>query len=154
MPTPALLAGYRRFRAEVWPERRALFERLASEGQQPPALVIACSDSRVDPAMIFGTAPGTLFIVRNVAALVPPYAPDTAYHGTSAAIEYAVTVLNVPDVIVLGHGMCGGIAAGGTGRVHRAVDRTGPSRRRARARLHAGRGGAGCVRARGDQALA
>jgi carbonic anhydrase len=111
MPTPALLAGYRRFRAEVWPERRALFERLARERQQPPALVIACSDSRVDPAMIFGTAPGTLFIVRNVAALVPPFAPDDAYHGTSAAIEYAITVLEVPDVVVLGHGMCGGIAA-------------------------------------------
>ncbi len=111
MPTPELLAGYHRFRASVWPERRALFERLASEGQQPPALVIACSDSRVDPAMIFGTAPGTLFIVRNVAALVPPYGPDSAYHGTSAAIEYAVTVLEVANVIVLGHAMCGGIVA-------------------------------------------
>ena len=106
-----LLDGYRRFRAESWPERRALFERLARDGQRPRALVIACSDSRTDPGMVFDAGPGELFTVRNVAALVPPFERDGAYHGTSAAIEFAVTVLEVPQVIVLGHAMCGGIRA-------------------------------------------
>ncbi|MCI0754191.1 carbonic anhydrase [Teichococcus vastitatis] len=106
-----LFAGYQRFRAEVWPERRKLFEALARDGQSPRALVIACSDSRVDPAMVFNAAPGELFIVRNVANLVPPYKPDGDYHGTSAAIEFAVCVLEVPRIIVLGHAMCGGVRA-------------------------------------------
>jgi carbonic anhydrase len=105
-----LIAGYRAFRESVWPERRALFERLA-RGQNPRALVVACSDSRVDPTMIFNAAPGELFVVRNVAALVPPYAPDAAAHGTSAALEFGITVLEVRDLIVLGHGMCGGVRA-------------------------------------------
>ncbi len=104
-----LLDGYRRFRDGVWPERRALYQRLAREGQKPGALVIACSDSRVDPAVIFGAGPGEMFTVRNVANLVPPYHPDGDYHGTSAAIEFAVRSLLVPHVIVLGHAMCGGI---------------------------------------------
>ena len=106
-----LIDGYRRFRATTWPGRRALFDRLATEGQSPRALVIACADSRVDPAMIFDAAPGELFVIRNVANLVPPYQPDSAYHGTSAALEFAVTGLQVPDIIVLGHAMCGGIQA-------------------------------------------
>ncbi len=106
-----LLEGYRDFRENVWPERRARFEDLAARGQRPRAMVIACSDSRVDPAMIFGVGPGELFVVRNVANLVPPYAPDSSYHGTSAALEFGVTVLEVADLIVLGHGMCGGIRA-------------------------------------------
>jgi carbonic anhydrase len=106
-----LLEGYRRFRAESWPARRALFERLAREGQRPVALVIACSDSRTDPGMVFDAGPGEIFTIRNVAALVPPYERDDAFHGTSAAIEFAVTVLEVPQVIVLGHAMCGGIRA-------------------------------------------
>lgn len=106
-----LLAGYRTFRSTVWPEHRARFEQLAAQGQRPRGMVIACSDSRVDPAMIFGAGPGELFIVRNVANLIPPYAPDAAYHGTSAALEFGVTVLEVADLIVLGHGMCGGIRA-------------------------------------------
>jgi carbonic anhydrase len=104
-----LIAGYRRFRATQWPERRAVFEQLADQGQSPRAMVIACSDSRVDPTMIFGAEPGELFILRNVANLVPPYAPDTAFHATSAALEFAVRVLEVPDLIVMGHAMCGGI---------------------------------------------
>src|SRR5690349_637650 len=104
-----LIEGYRRFRANAWLDRRRLFETLAVEGQAPRALVIACADSRVDPAMIFDAAPGELFIVRNVANLVPPYAPDAAYHGTSAAIEFAVCVLEVQDIVVLGHANCGGI---------------------------------------------
>ncbi|MGC8469956.1 MAG: carbonic anhydrase [Acetobacteraceae bacterium] len=107
----ALLEGYRRFRASVWPERRDLFETLARDGQAPRALVIACADSRVDPAMIFAAAPGEIFTIRNVASLVPPYQPDGAYHGTSAALEFGVRVLEVRDIIVMGHGMCGGIRA-------------------------------------------
>lgn len=104
-----LIDGYRHFRAEQWPERRAIFERLAHVGQSPRAMVIACSDSRVDPTMIFSAEPGELFILRNVANLVPPYEPDTAFHATSAALEFAVRVLEVTDLIVMGHAMCGGI---------------------------------------------
>jgi carbonic anhydrase len=106
-----LIEGYRRFRATEWPERRALFERLATQGQRPRALVIACSDSRTDPTMVFGAAPGELFVIRNVANLVPPFEPDSAYHGTSAALEFGVRALEVPQIIVLGHAMCGGIGA-------------------------------------------
>ena len=104
-----LLAGYRRFRDAAWPERRRLFEALAEQGQQPRVMVIACADSRVDPGMIFDAGPGELFIVRNIAALVPPYAPDSAWHGTSAAVEFGVRVLQVRDLVVLGHGLCGGV---------------------------------------------
>ena len=106
-----LIDGYARFRAGAWPERRALFARLAAEGQRPRAMVIACSDSRVDPAMIFDMGPGELFVVRNVANLVPPYQPDGAYHGTSAALEFGVCNLGVEDLIVMGHGLCGGVQA-------------------------------------------
>ena len=106
-----LIEGYRRFRSGGWPERRAVFERLADQGQSPRALVIACADSRVDPAMIFDAGPGELFVIRNVANLVPPFAPDEAYHGTSAALEFAVRGLAVPDIIVMGHAMCGGVHA-------------------------------------------
>jgi carbonic anhydrase len=104
-----LIDGYRRFRVGQWPERRAVFEHLAAGGQSPRAMVIACSDSRVDPTMIFNAEPGKLFILRNVANLVPPYAPDSALHATSAALEFAIRVLEVPDLIVMGHAMCGGI---------------------------------------------
>ena len=106
-----LLDGYKRFRAEGWPERRATFEALSDNGQRPQVLVIACVDSRVDPAVIFDTAPGQLLTIRNVANLVPPYAPDAAYHGTSAALEFGVRVLEIPHVVVLGHGQCGGVRA-------------------------------------------
>ena len=107
----ALIAGYRRFRQQGWPSRRRLFETLAENGQSPRALVIACGDSRVDPAMIFDAAPGEIFTIRNVANLIPPCQPDGAYHGTSAALEFAVTVLQVGDIIVVGHGLCGGVRA-------------------------------------------
>jgi carbonic anhydrase len=107
----ALLAGYQRFRKNRWPEQRDRFEALAEKGQEPRALVLACIDSRVDPAMIFDTAPGETLTVRNVANLVPPYAPDTAYHGTSAALEFGVRILKVPHLMVLGHGLCGGVRA-------------------------------------------
>jgi carbonic anhydrase len=106
-----LIEGYRRFRAETWPEARARFEELAASGQRPHTLVIACSDSRVDPAVIFGAGPGELFVIRNVANLVPPFAPDSAYHGTSAALEFGVRVLQVSQILVMGHAMCGGVAA-------------------------------------------
>jgi carbonic anhydrase len=106
-----LIEGYRRFRATQWPERRASFEALAQHGQSPRAMVIACSDSRVDPAMIFASGPGELFVIRNVANLVPPYAPDGEPHATSAALEFAIRILEVPDLIVMGHAMCGGIRA-------------------------------------------
>jgi carbonic anhydrase len=106
-----LLSGYRRFRRDRWPERRRQFEILADTGQQPRALVVSCADSRVDPAMIFDAGPGELFIVRNVANLVPPFAPDGAHHGTSAAVEFAIRILQVPQILVMGHGLCGGVRA-------------------------------------------
>jgi carbonic anhydrase len=106
-----LLDGYARFRAKNWPERRKAFESLANNGQSPKALVVACIDSRVDPAMIFDAAPGEMLTLRNVANLVPPYAPDAAYHGTSAALEFGLCVLEVPHIIVLGHGLCAGVRA-------------------------------------------
>lgn len=106
-----LLEGYRRFRRDGWPDRRRLFETLAEQGQHPRALVLCCADSRVDPAMIFDAGPGELFIVRNVANLVPSYAPDDRHHGTSAAIEFGVRALAVPDLMVMGHGLCGGVRA-------------------------------------------
>ncbi|MCA7119753.1 MAG: carbonic anhydrase [Acidibrevibacterium sp.] len=107
----ALIAGYHRFRQSGWPEHRRRFSTLATEGQSPRAMVIACSDSRVDPSMIFDAAPGEIFTVRNIAALVPPYAPDDKHHGTSAALEFGVRVLRVSELIVLGHAMCGGVNA-------------------------------------------
>lgn len=106
-----LLEGYRRFRAQTWARERTRFEALAARGQRPRALVVACSDSRADPQMIFDAAPGELFVVRNVANLVPPYSPDSAYHGTSAALEFGIRALGIPDVIVIGHALCGGIRA-------------------------------------------
>jgi carbonic anhydrase len=107
----SLLAGYRRFRAAGWPEHRQIFQRLAEQGQKPAAMVVACVDSRVDPAVIFDVAPGQLLTVRNVANLVPPYEPDARYHGTSAALEFGICVLEIPDLVVLGHGQCGGVKA-------------------------------------------
>ena len=106
-----LISGYRRFRENQWPERRITFQELARDGQSPRTMVVACCDSRIDPSMIFGAAPGELFVVRNVANLVPPYAPDGRFHATSAALEFAVCVLEVDNLIVMGHAMCGGIRA-------------------------------------------
>lgn len=106
-----LIEGYRTFRAEVWPAARARYETLSLAGQRPHTLVIACSDSRVDPATVFNAGPGELFVVRNVAGLIPPYKPDSEYHGTSAALEFAVRVLKVERIVVLGHAQCGGVQA-------------------------------------------
>ncbi len=106
-----LLAGFQVFRATYFGQRPELFQDLVKRGQRPKVLVIACSDSRVDPALLLNAEPGELFVVRNVANLVPPHQPDEHYHGTSAAIEFAVRDLEVGHVIVLGHSGCGGIQA-------------------------------------------
>lgn len=105
-----LLEGYRRFRAQDWAKQRARWDELA-DGQSPATLVIACSDSRVDPAQIFDVSPGEIFVVRNVANLVPPYENDTSRHGVSAAVEFAVTQIPVREIVVLGHEFCGGCKA-------------------------------------------
>jgi carbonic anhydrase len=111
----ALLDGYRRFRETGWRRERERWSELA-EGQSPKVMVIACSDSRVDPAQIFDVRPGEIFAVRNVANLVPPFETGGGHHGVSAALEFAVTQLQVKEVIVLGHGFCGGCAAALTGQ--------------------------------------
>ncbi len=106
-----LLEGYERFRNGYWQEHKDRYTTLARDGQAPAALVIACADSRVAPEMIFDCAPGEIFVVRNVSALVPPYAPDGKQHGTSAAVEFAVNALRVRSIVVLGHSRCGGVRA-------------------------------------------
>jgi carbonic anhydrase len=107
-----LIAGYRKFRSETWPAERQRYEQLAHWGQSPETMILACSDSRVDPQTIFGAVPGELFVLRNVAALAPPYEPDSpGYHGTSAALEFGVRVLKVRRLVVLGHAQCGGVRA-------------------------------------------
>ena len=115
-----LLEGYRRFRANRFETARERWQQLA-EGQAPRAVVIACSDSRADPATIFDTNPGEIFVVRNVANLVPPFETGGGRHGVSAALEFAVTQLNVPEILVMGHERCGGIAAALTGIFHGAA---------------------------------
>jgi carbonic anhydrase len=114
-----LLEGYRRFRTAGWAAQRERWAEL-SDGQSPKVMVIACSDSRVDPAQIFDARPGEMFVVRNVGALVPPFERDSAYHGVSAALEFAVTQLQVEELVVMGHGMCGGCAAALTGEFDKA----------------------------------
>ena len=109
-PLPAYLQQrYQGWRATTYAENHTWYERLAAEGQRPRAMVISCCDSRVNVTSIFGADQGEFFIHRNIANLVPPYAPDGDYHGTSAAVEYAVTVLNVAHLIVMGHSQCGGV---------------------------------------------
>ena len=110
-----LIEGYRRFREDRWPKERERWSELA-EGQSPKVMVLACSDSRVDPAEIFDTRPGEIFVVRNVANLAPPYETTKGYHGVSAALEFAVTQLEVDEILVLGHGSCGGCGAALTGQ--------------------------------------
>lgn len=105
-----LLAGYGRFRTTGYPQQRARYDALR-DGQAPKTMIIACSDSRVDPALIFDVGPGEVFVVRNVANLVPPYETGGGRHGVSAALEFAVTQLEVEDIVVMGHGGCGGVAA-------------------------------------------
>jgi carbonic anhydrase len=113
MALERLLTGFADFRLGYYRDHLDLFERLASEGQSPKILIIGCADARVDPGILTQTKPGDIFTVRNVAALVPPaqLPPDHRHHGTSAAIEFAVRGLEVEHVVVLGHALCGGIAA-------------------------------------------
>ena len=106
-----LIEGYRKFRSAYYEENHDLFKTLASQGQSPKALLIGCSDSRVDPAVIFWAQPGDMFVLRNVANIVPPYAPDNNLHGSSAAIEFAVRSLKVEHILVMGHSGCGGVQA-------------------------------------------
>ena len=106
-----LIEGYRRFHQKYFVENADTYRQL-STGQSPRIAMIACSDSRVDPAILTDAQPGELFVIRNVANLVPPYQPDTStYHGTSAALEFAVTILGVQHVIIFGHSKCAGIRA-------------------------------------------
>jgi carbonic anhydrase len=112
-----LIAGYRRFRQTGWTPHRERWNTLR-EGQQPEVMVIACSDSRVDPTQIFDVDPGEIFVVRNVAALVPPFETTPGHHGVSAALEFAVQVLEVKEIVVMGHGMCGGCKAALTQELH------------------------------------
>ena len=106
-----LLKGYRRFRDGTYPRQRARYEETAIEGQNPQVMLIGCSDSRVDPAVIFDVDPGDIFVVRNVAALVPPFETTPGLHGVSAAVEFAVQMLEVKQIVVMGHGRCGGCQA-------------------------------------------
>ncbi len=105
-----LVEGYQAFRAGDYNSQKALYEKLGTHGQNPDIMLIACADSRVDPTDIFDAYPGEMFVARNVANIVPPSGNDEAYHGTLAAIEYAVTVLEVDVIVVMGHESCGGIA--------------------------------------------
>ena len=109
-----LIGGYHRFHESGYARQRSRWAELR-EGQSPRVMVIACSDSRVDPAQIFDTSPGEIFVVRNVANLVPPFELDGKRHGVSAALEFAVTQLEVSEIVVLGHGSCGGVKAALTG---------------------------------------
>ena len=108
----SLIEGYQKFRENHFRHEDSTFRELVRQGQQPKALVVACSDSRVDPALVLNCQPGDLFVVRNVANLVPPYeSDDQSYHGTSAALEFGVSVLNIQEIIIFGHTQCGGIQA-------------------------------------------
>lgn len=107
----SLLEGYSKFKKGRFASESARYKKLADEGQTPECMVISCCDSRAAPETIFNSAPGEIFVVRNVANLVPPYSPDGEYHSTSAALEFAVQVLKVKHIVVLGHGRCGGIKA-------------------------------------------
>ena len=113
-----LLKGYRRFREEGYPRQKARFDKLTAEGQSPKLMIIGCSDSRVDPAQIFDVDPGEIFVVRNVAALVPPFEKSPGQHGVSAALEFAVQFLKVRQIVVMGHGRCGGCQAALTQDLH------------------------------------
>lgn len=106
-----LIAGFGRFRQQHFENHDSLYQQLVKQGQTPKILVVACCDSRVDPALVFECDPGDLFVIRNVANLVPPLEDHHGHHGTTAAIEYGVNVLGVKHIIVLGHAHCGGINA-------------------------------------------
>jgi len=117
-----LLAGFKGFRAQYYDQRPELFESL-KKGQSPKVLMIACSDSRIDPGFLTRSEPGELFVVRNVANIVPPYEPDERHHGTSAALEFAVRDLGVRHIVILGHSQCGGIRGLAGGLADQPSDR-------------------------------
>jgi carbonic anhydrase len=106
-----LLDGYANFMSGRYVRERDRYKDLASKGQRPTTLMIACCDSRAAPELIFDSGPGELFVLRNVANLVPPYQPDGGQHGTSAAIEFSIKGLEIANIVVMGHGRCGGIHA-------------------------------------------
>ena len=106
-----LLEGYRTFASNRLPTEQTRYRELSERGQSPAVMVIGCCDSRVSPEVIFDAGPGELFVVRNIANLVPVYQPDGGAHGVSAALEFAVSVLKVKHIVVLGHAQCGGIRA-------------------------------------------
>jgi carbonic anhydrase len=106
-----LLEGYRTFRTQRLPTEQSRYRELSERGQSPEVMVIGCCDSRVSPEVIFDAKPGELFVVRNIANLVPIYQPDGGAHGVSAALEYAVQILRIKHLVVLGHAQCGGIRA-------------------------------------------
>jgi len=106
-----LLDGYHAFKSGRFADERDRYRELAEKGQTPSTLVIACCDSRAAPETIFNAPPGDIFVVRNVANLVPPYEPDGHYHATSAALEFAVQSLKIRQIVILGHGRCGGVKA-------------------------------------------
>ncbi|MEO8400951.1 MAG: carbonic anhydrase [Gammaproteobacteria bacterium] len=106
-----VLDGYQQFRKKYALGDKSVMQYLSHYGQQPKIMVVACCDSRVDPALILQCDPGDLFVVRNVANIIPPYEKDDAHHGTSAALEFGVCVLEVEHLILLGHSQCGGIQA-------------------------------------------
>jgi carbonic anhydrase len=114
-----MIEGYRRFREDGWKRERQRWSELA-QGQSPKVMIIACSDSRVEPALIFDAKPGEIFVVRNVANLAPPFETTPGHHGVSAALEFAVTQLEVEELVVMGHGSCGGCAAALTGQFDEA----------------------------------
>lgn len=111
MPFKKFVEGYKSFHRRYFRSGNDLYANLVRDGQSPETLVIACSDSRTDPAMVMNARPGDLFVVRNVAAIVPPYQADDKHHGTSAAIEFAVRGLKVKHIVVMGHSLCGGVRA-------------------------------------------
>ena len=110
-----LIEGYRRFRQTNWQRERKRWAELA-EGQSPQVLILSCADSRADPSQIFDARPGEIFVTRNIAGLAPPYETTAGFHGVSAALEFAVTQLEVGEILVMGHGLCGGCAAALTGQ--------------------------------------
>ena len=118
-----MIEGYRRFRNGGWAQQRERWGQLA-EGQSPKVMVIACSDSRSEPSQIFDTNPGEIFVVRNVAALVPPFETTPGRHGVSAALEFAVQFLKVEEIVVMGHGLCGGCHAA----LHKSMEGAEPGR--------------------------
>lgn len=106
-----LVEGFRRFREQHFAESDALYHQLVTKGQTPKIMIVGCCDSRVDPAIVLNCAPGDLFVIRNVANLIPPSEGHAGFHGTTAALEYGVRILGVEHIIIFGHAQCGGIRA-------------------------------------------